>query len=403
MRLGFVLSLAVLGCVDPNHGSRIVANFNQLGPPLAAQVAIDPNAMPVMYRQFTTPHYEMWATIRQDVVVDLLAFDVTPVVDINSPCLMYDSVAEQAYGGELKAGEPVMPAITLGCDAAGATCSATDADKYWYATRAGKLYGSVFAVTSVSDGFGGMTTLDLTTCVDDTGAGTTTCWLDHAGIVPGTFSLTHGATALMQAGSCSGADMMHYCLEPSSGRVTFSTMIKNGQFIASYRAHLISGEPKVDPLKWSNANRLRVCALPSQGGSNPERDPNFYIGNIVQLSAPRTGILYGLVDTQDPDGKLFLGGIDVVVQYGLSQASELYVTIEDRSVGSPDKTIGNQVDPHNRGPIMLVGRTDSGDPSSGRGLLTANLIAPLNISFALGSPGGHVSVYTNLDDDPVQF
>ena len=398
MRLGFVLSLLALGCVDPNHGSRIVANFQQLGPPAAALVCIDCNPTPPApptFQTFTSPHYEMWATIRQDLVVDVLSFDVAPVVDINSPCLMYDTTAEQAYHGEVKAGDPVMPGLALNCNPQGNTCSAADADKYAVATRAVALYSAVFAVTSVSDGFAGTTTLDLTMCVDDATTMTTSCWLDHAGIVPGTFALQHGNMTLMPS---------DYTLEPSSGRVTFATSLKNGQFIANYRAHLVSGEPKVDPLMWSNANRLRVCALPAQGGANPAYDPNFYIGNIVQLSAPRTGALYGLVDAMDPMAKLLLGGIDVVVPFGLSQASEIFVTIEDHTVGSPDKTIANRVDPKNRGPLVLQGRTDAGDPGSGRGLLTANLIAPLNVSFP-GSliPGGHVSVYVNLDDDPVQF
>src|SRR5579884_2390247 len=100
-RLLISASLLGLSCVEPNHGARIIANFQTLGPPAAVTVA-------GATTPFLTPHYEMWATIRKDVVVDLVAFDVTSVVDPNSPCLMYDSAAEQAYPGEVTAGEPIM-------------------------------------------------------------------------------------------------------------------------------------------------------------------------------------------------------------------------------------------------------------------------------------------------------
>jgi hypothetical protein len=414
MRLGLCLSLVALGCVEPEHGSRIIANFQALGPPGAVLISTDPaNLGKPPFVQLTTPHYEMWATIREDLVVDLLAFDVVPSVDINSPCLMYDATAEQAYNGEVKAGQPVMPGFAFNCDHA--DCTGAQADQYWIATRSSRLYTGNFAVTSPSDGFQGGTTLDLTMCDDSfmgnpwepalpMGTPLTTCWLDHAAIVPGTFSLSHGGTLLQPSNCAAAPDSMHYCLEPSSGRVTFLTSIKNGMFVASYRAHLSSGEPKVNPINWSNANRLRACALPTQGGANPYYDPNFYIGNIIQLSAPRSGQFYGLVDMLDPNAGLPLGGVSVLAPYGLSQATEIFITVEDHSVGAPDPNIGNRVDAKNRGPVVIVGKTDSGDTGAGRGVMTANLIAPQNVSFpGMAVPGGHVSVYLNLDDDPVQF
>jgi hypothetical protein len=304
-----------------------------------------------------------------------------------------------------------MPGITLTCDHL--ECTPAQADQYWLAQRAAALYRTIFAVTSASDGFPGSTTLDdFSQCQDDfpgnpwempIPSGTTSCWLDHAAIVRGTFTLLQGDRVLTP-GSCASLLASQYCLEPSSGRVTFLSTQKSGTFVASYRAHLVSGEAKVDPNQWSNANRLRVCALSTQGGANPNHDPNFYIGNLSQLSGPRAGDFYGLVDAMDPSSHLVLGGIQVVVSYGLSQATEIFVSVEDHSVGSPDPTIGNRVDPANRGPVVLVGRTESEGPNAERGLLSANLMAPQNITFAGGTPpGGHVSVYLNLDDDPVQF
>src|SRR5262245_33208388 len=83
-----LVALIAIGCVEPNHGSRIIANFQSLGPASAVQGA----------GILVSPHYEMWATIRLDSVVELFGFEVQPVVDPSSPCLFYDDVAHQAYG-----------------------------------------------------------------------------------------------------------------------------------------------------------------------------------------------------------------------------------------------------------------------------------------------------------------
>src|SRR5207245_3703845 len=89
------LAPAALGCVEPNHGSRIIADFFRLGPP-ATVVLADANGM-FQNPRYANPHYEMWATIADASVVRLFGFQVEPVVDPFSPCLMYDEDAERAY------------------------------------------------------------------------------------------------------------------------------------------------------------------------------------------------------------------------------------------------------------------------------------------------------------------
>ena len=383
--------LFAAACVQPQHDSRIIANFESLGPPALVVTGVG--------APLVSPHYELWATIRQDSVARLLAFDVTPVVDLASPCLMYDAQAALAYHGEVEAGEPVMGPLP-DCTAADAApdCTAVAADKAWLQARATLLAGSVLAVTSASDGFDAQTELDLSKCETHGETGDLDCWLDHAAIVPGSLQLVRNDTLIAEDGSAHGIPAANkFCMEASSGRITLDAAIATGTLRATYRAHLVSPAPQSNPLTWPNAARLRACELPSTD------DPDFYIGNLVQLTAPRNGQFYGLVDTLDPTAGVQLGGIAAQVPFALDQATEIFVTVEDHSVGSPDASIGNRVDPERRGAVVLGGLVRTGGADSGRGLLTADLAAPANITIGGLVPGGHVSIYVNLDADNVQF
>ena len=97
MRVGSLpLALAFAGlltsCVEPNHGSRIVIDlYRGFGPASQVQGA----------GTLAHPHYELWATLREDSVARLLPFSVAPIVDPTSPCLYYDSDAARALGGEV--------------------------------------------------------------------------------------------------------------------------------------------------------------------------------------------------------------------------------------------------------------------------------------------------------------
>jgi hypothetical protein len=386
-----VVWLAAAGCVEPNRGSRIVANFQGLAPAIGVHGA----------GRLVSPHYAMWATIRQDVVVQLVAFDVAPVVDPNSPCLYYDAPAEEAFRGEVHAGEAIMAPIPDGDP------PHTQADKAWLQNRVRLLSVGNFAVVSASDGFNGQTTIDRSLCQG------TNCWLNHAGIDAGSLRLTLGGTTMTAAASCAAAPPAgSYCLEPSSGRLTLAaTDLGSSQpLAATYRAHLALDEATAqhDPMSWSNAERLANCTRLTKAGpvcldQGQTYDPGFYIGNVLQMSAPRTGVFYGMVDALDPNAGLPLGGIVVEVPYGLRDATELYVTVEDKRVGAPCPTIDGQIDPARRGTVVLTGVTHFGNEQTGRGLMTADLAAPVNISFTAGAPGGHVSIYTQLDEDNVQF
>jgi|SRR5262245_24492348 len=385
-----LLASVTASCVEPSHGSRIVANFTNLRPAALVQGT---------GRTFLAPHFETWATIRDSAVVRLLPFAVVPVVEPASPCLIYGDDAAQASGGAVKAGELVMAPIPMSDPVH------VQKDKLWLQGRVMLLSTNVFAVTSASDGFVGRTDLDLSKCQDNF------CWLDHAAISAGSFQLERGGSAMTEDACASPMALPatgKYCLDYAAGRLTLNATDRTGAMSASYRAHLVSPRPQTDPMAWSNAERLTTCARPGQaklasGASNPAYDPSFYIGNAIQLSAPRNGSLYGLVDALDPNAGLQIGGINVVVPYQLDQMSELFLTVEDHNVGSPDPGIANRTDPANRGPLVLYGRAILGTPDAGRGLINVNLVAPVTITVAGLAPGGHASVYVDLDDDTVQF
>jgi hypothetical protein len=258
----------------------------------------------------------------------------------------------------------------------------------------------------VSDGFTGTTELDMSKCDG------TNCWLDHAAIVPGTLEVMKDGGIMAQKNCQVGVmNPGEFCVIGGSGQVTLNAadMTAGSRFVASYRAHLVSAVPKTDPAKWTNADRLRVCALPGQekvnGQKNPYYDPNFYIGNLIQPTGQNNGEIYGAVDGNDPNaGILQYGGMRYQAAVSVKNATEFFVTIEDHRVGSPDKTIGSLVDPNNRGTVVLGGKAKYGTVDTARGIMSADLTAPVNITFpAIGSPAGHLSAFIDLDSEPEQF
>ena len=390
--LGLGSGPAMSGCVEPSHGSWILADLYRGFGPAAAVEGAGP---------LESPHYELWATIREDAVVRLLPFQIVPVVDPGSPCLYYDEGAAQALNAGravpgFAAGEAIMAPVAAPSDADPPELRAIKADKIWLQQRVLALATEVWAVTSVSDGRPGHTDLDAARCPEGP------CWLDDAALVPGSLRLTRDGAPLAPD-ACNPSDPAalpapgKYCLEPSSGRLLLAASERSGALAADYRAHVGSPAPKSDPLTWAPADRLRVCAAAAAA------DRDFYIGNALQLTAAKGGQFYGLVDSLDPTAGLALGGITILTPYGLDQATELFVTVEDHAVGAPDPAIADPVDPAHRGPVVVRGALMRGGPTSGRGLVTADLAAPVEITIGGRAPGGHISLYVSLDADGQPF
>src|SRR2546429_9898312 len=89
-----ILTPAAFGCVEPNHGSRIIADFFRLGPPSTVVLA-DANG-DFQSPGYKSPHLEMWATLGDASVVRLFGFPVEPGAVPCLPSLTYDAVAQRA-------------------------------------------------------------------------------------------------------------------------------------------------------------------------------------------------------------------------------------------------------------------------------------------------------------------
>jgi hypothetical protein len=361
--------LAALGCaaacVDGTAGSRITINlFHGFGPADQIAAASDPG------QRYVRPHYEVWATIADAGVVRLAAVDVVPVVDPASPCLMYDGTAAQTLR-QVSEGELIMAPVAPISDADSPETKAAKADKLWLQDRVRALAQSVYAVTSVSDGFAAQTQLDLGKCSGGT------CWLDHAALVTGTFQLFKDDAAMAKAASCDSVGADEFCVDLASGRIAMNPA-PAARYRATYRAHLVSPIPQTDPTTWSNADRLRACTISG--------DPDFYLGNALQLTAPRNGATYGVVDTNDPNSGAAIGGIQLRVPYDLGQATELFVTLEDHPVLA--------VDERNRGPLVLYGHAAGG---LAKDVLDVDLVSPVDITIGGAGLGGHAAIYAGLN------
>jgi len=376
------------GCVEPSHGSRLYAEFyTGFGPASAVRVLGASASM-------KNPHYEVWATLRNDAVVPVTPFAVVPSVDPLSPCLMYDRNAELALPG-VHAGEHMMQPPPA------SDPPAVRAQKEWLQGRIQALAANVLAVVTLSDGFAAQTALDLARCQSNS------CWLDHAALVPGTLSVQRNGSSLAQA-TCAGADIPpagQYCVELSTGRLRLSDAdlsAPGATISARYRAHMVSAVAKTDPMTWSNADRLRACGLARQrtvgGAPNPAYDPDFYVGSPLELTAPENGVFYGLVDGFDPTGAP-RGGVVMKVPVGLAALTELFITVEDRSVGAPDPALPDQVDALYRGPLVLDGRAVWTGPGTESGVAEVDLRAPANITIGGSAPSARVAVYAQSESD----
>jgi hypothetical protein len=125
--------------------------------------------------------------------------------------------------------------------------------------------------------------------------------------------------------------------------------------------------------------------------------PFAYDGNPLELTAPLHGILYGMVDFTSiaPLPTQVVGGIQVITDFALRDLRELWFTQTTATVDALDP---DQIDcvahPDTcRGAILLQGAAGSPD----RGLYRFLLASPTPTT------SGTAAVYTNLDQDPVQF
>ncbi len=109
-----------------------------------------------------------------------------------------------------------------------------------------------------------------------------------------------------------------------------------------------------------------------------------YVPNPLQITAPLHGAVYGFANFTTSQPPTNYNGFRLDTKVSLKGLQEIFFTIEDDSV---DATM--------RGPLYLVSKRVPG----GVDVLQFQLTDPTNSNGASGA----VAVYTDLDEDPVQF
>jgi hypothetical protein len=112
--------------------------------------------------------------------------------------------------------------------------------------------------------------------------------------------------------------------------------------------------------------------------------PLFYVPNPLQITAPLHGAVYGFADFTTLQPPTNYNGFRLDTPVSLKGLQEIFLTVE-----------GDNVDPNKRGPLYLASTRVQG----GVGVLQFTLINPADQNGASGA----VAVYTDLDEDPVQF
>jgi hypothetical protein len=137
-------------------------------------------------------------------------------------------------------------------------------------------------------------------------------------------------------------------------------------------------EPTI-PADTAPANRKAIC------DDYRSKGPNTYVPNPDQISTPLHGAVYGFMRFVTVTPPTNYDGIRFDVPLHLDGVKEFFITVE-----------GATVDPLNRGPLYVTSQLVPG----GRDVLQFTLSPATDGN---GAPSGALAVYTNLDQDPVQF
>jgi hypothetical protein len=134
----------------------------------------------------------------------------------------------------------------------------------------------------------------------------------------------------------------------------------------------------------SAAERLAKC-------TEMWKDPLAYTPNPFQLPAPLNGPIWGFVSftTVTPPSGFDTFRLDI--PFKLKGIKELFVTIENHSAARKAMFPPDGVNAKDRGPIYLQGFPEVGG------------VDAVSFTMAGATASAHVSLYVNLDEDPVQF
>ncbi len=153
------------------------------------------------------------------------------------------------------------------------------------------------------------------------------------------------------------------------------------------------------PADAAPADRLAMC-LAWWGRPSFDSPPTSgrYTGDPLQLTSPVNGELFGMLDYQAiaPAPGQIVGGIQIISDFSLHDLRELWFTQTAATVEMVDPDVVDCAAHADtcRGGVFLQGTAGPSD----RGIFRMELSAPGG-----GPQSGSASVYTRLDEDPVQF
>ncbi|MBU1535015.1 hypothetical protein KKF84_06825, partial [Myxococcota bacterium] len=129
---------------------------------------------------------------------------------------------------------------------------------------------------------------------------------------------------------------------------------------------------------------------------------DYYLGNPFQITKPNNGKIYGYLDGPDPRTSIKIGGINLAIEYDLSDISTLFITAEPDQDRISTENLDTNLPPGPNSRVLMIGETDGIfgylDKESFEGVWHGLMVDPLGSSMRM-----EFTLYHDLDEDSVFF
>lgn len=362
LRAALALTLCSVGCVEPFRGSVIEALFERSAGDIG-----DASTAPAHPELRAGSHLALWAVLDtrdpdKQALVRVHSFALVPAVNPRSPCLI-----------ERETGQLVIR-----------DCGADPECEFWKARAAllAKRDSGLIAVASVADG------------VADGAARVT---------IP---ARAGGDAAEVRSGIAitrDEIDLRSLVLSEGTRVLRPSCPVRADDEYCAAHDGTIAVRPGEAPRELEARYRIQIAA-PAEGATPAERrahceaafsrNPDHYVGNPRQLTRPLGGTLHGVGKGQDPSSTGFVGGAEWSTPYRLHGVRGLFVSVDNRSLAAARAT------PLPDGPAQGLATYLSGNTGDALEGVVQFVLRPVD---GRGGQAAVVSVFTDLDEDRVQF
>ncbi len=129
---------------------------------------------------------------------------------------------------------------------------------------------------------------------------------------------------------------------------------------------------------------------------------DYYIGNPWQMTKPRSGQFYGLVDGIDPRTNLATGGISFTVLYNLTRMTSLFIVADPDPGRLSEENFDRNLPPNPQGTVILLSERNGWfgyvDTRSFEGVWHGLMVSPVGDPIYF-----EYTLYTDLNVDRVWF